>query len=137
MESKGIPGCKDTIDWITLFIAFKSVNVLYFPDFFFITNRELQEPIVFSLRIASHCTFTSCTSAWNLSLVSVHCSTQTSLLINHFKSMTVDILAVAPSPNYWVVSLWFFLRLENLYSLWYSLTIFSIFFSRNVSQFFF
>ena len=40
-EGNGIPGCKEPIGWIILSMAFKSVNILHFPDFFFITSMGI------------------------------------------------------------------------------------------------
>lgn len=39
-ESKGIPGCKEPIGWIILFVTLRSVNILNFPDFLLITNTK-------------------------------------------------------------------------------------------------
>lgn len=37
-EVKELPGCREPISWITLFMILKSVNILHFLNFLFITS---------------------------------------------------------------------------------------------------
>lgn len=80
------------------------------------------------LNMFSISSFTSCSRACNF--FKGYCSTQTGSIVNYFEGRAVDFLPVAPTPNSCFV-----LLLDNMYSLRFSLIIFSNTFSRNGSHF--
>ena len=90
-KGKGIPDCRESIGWITLLIALRSVTILHFPDFFLTTNTgEFQGLVDSSICWASSCSCTSYSRACGFSIVKGHCLTHAGLSVNHFKIRAVD-----------------------------------------------
>ena len=55
----GRPGCRAPIDCLILFMAQRSVSILHFPDFFFVTKTgEFQGLVEGSICPASNCSGT-------------------------------------------------------------------------------